>query len=189
MKAWEDSLQFIVLATWCCLIYRYHQEKTLISVDFDSLKTLEGNQSYFEFSPITLPILKSTTFEELLSNIQQKVKENKVFTKSNQQSNVGFINSHLVNIDALGNKLNFDLLLCTNCKKDYKKDSYQFQLFYDDNLFEHKTINRIISHFKVLLASIIDNPQQCIDKLPLLTKSEKYKLLHDWTLDKKQLLA
>ncbi|WP_257236846.1 non-ribosomal peptide synthetase, partial [Nostoc sp. 'Peltigera malacea cyanobiont' DB3992] len=47
---------------------------------------------------------------------------------------------------------------------------------YATDLFEAKTIQRMTGHFAVLLQGIIDNPQQPINTLPLLTKAERQQL-------------
>ncbi|BAZ09546.1 amino acid adenylation domain-containing protein [Calothrix sp. NIES-4071] len=48
---------------------------------------------------------------------------------------------------------------------------------YATDLFEAKTIQRMAGHFKVLLEGIVDNPQQPINYLPLLTEAELGQLL------------
>jgi len=51
---------------------------------------------------------------------------------------------------------------------------------YNTELFDDSTITRMIDHFKTLLKSIINNPQQSISSLSLLTQSEQRQLLIDW---------
>ncbi|MBC1194194.1 amino acid adenylation domain-containing protein [Microcystis aeruginosa BLCCF158] len=50
------------------------------------------------------------------------------------------------------------------------------ELEYRTDLFEAKTIQGIVKHLEVLLQGIIDNPQQSINTLPLLTESNKKQL-------------
>ncbi|MBG1264989.1 non-ribosomal peptide synthetase [Nostoc sp. WHI] len=47
---------------------------------------------------------------------------------------------------------------------------------YASDLFEAKTIQRMTGHFAVLLLSIVDNPQQPINILPLITEVERQQL-------------
>ncbi|MGJ5631993.1 amino acid adenylation domain-containing protein [Nostoc sp. CALU 1950] len=47
---------------------------------------------------------------------------------------------------------------------------------YATDLFEAKTIQRMAGHFAVLLQEIVDNPQQPIDTLPLMTEEERQQL-------------
>ena len=52
-------------------------------------------------------------------------------------------------------------------------------LEYSLDLFKLETIERIAGHFETLLAAIIDEPEQKISELSILTASEK-QLLEDW---------
>ncbi|GHO79997.1 hypothetical protein KSD_77680 [Ktedonobacter sp. SOSP1-85] len=51
---------------------------------------------------------------------------------------------------------------------------------YCRDLFEERTIERLLTHWQVLLEGIVSNPQQCIADLPLLTSEEERLLLVDW---------
>ncbi|MDJ0730539.1 MAG: amino acid adenylation domain-containing protein [Crocosphaera sp.] len=51
---------------------------------------------------------------------------------------------------------------------------------YDRQLFTSATIQGMLNHFKVLLKGIIDNPQQNIGYLPLLTEAEQQQILIKW---------
>ncbi|WP_414526547.1 amino acid adenylation domain-containing protein [Nodularia chucula] len=51
---------------------------------------------------------------------------------------------------------------------------------YNRDLFAPETISRMVGHFQTLLTAIIENPKQQISELPLLTESEKQKILIDW---------
>jgi len=51
---------------------------------------------------------------------------------------------------------------------------------YNTDLFEVKTIERMVSHFENLLAAIVENPQQPVGKLTLLSEAERHQLLVEW---------
>ncbi|MGD1912592.1 MAG: amino acid adenylation domain-containing protein [Rivularia sp. (in: cyanobacteria)] len=51
---------------------------------------------------------------------------------------------------------------------------------YSTDLFNRDTIARMLGHFQVLLKGIIDNPQQRLSELPILTENEQKQLLVDW---------
>ncbi|CAK0764242.1 hypothetical protein CCP3SC5AM1_370001 [Gammaproteobacteria bacterium] len=53
-------------------------------------------------------------------------------------------------------------------------------LEYNLDLFEPATIHRMIGHFKTLLRGIVDNPNQSIQQLPLLTEEERQLILVKW---------
>jgi fengycin family lipopeptide synthetase B len=67
----------------------------------------------------------------------------------------------------------FDLTLYL---EDTKQELIGF-LEYNSDLFHTDTINRMVGHFQTLLEGIVANPDQCIAKLPLLTKPEQNQLL------------
>ncbi|MBV9790645.1 MAG: amino acid adenylation domain-containing protein [Chloroflexi bacterium] len=50
---------------------------------------------------------------------------------------------------------------------------------YNTDLFERTTIERMVGHFQTLVAAIVAEPEQQIDRLPLLTEPER-QLLDDW---------
>ncbi|MFN6563916.1 MAG: amino acid adenylation domain-containing protein [Nostoc sp. ChiSLP01] len=54
------------------------------------------------------------------------------------------------------------------------------KMSYDTSRFDDPTITRMLGHFQTLLAGIVDNPQQAISQLPLLTKPEQQQLLVEW---------
>ncbi len=51
---------------------------------------------------------------------------------------------------------------------------------FNEELFNASTIERFIAHFKQLLQGIAQNPQMPIDRYPLLSASEKQKILFDY---------
>ncbi|CCQ48792.1 Long-chain-fatty-acid--CoA ligase [Crocosphaera watsonii WH 8502] len=51
---------------------------------------------------------------------------------------------------------------------------------YNTDLFHCSTIERMTTHFQVLLSEILTNPQENIWELPLLTQGEKQQLLVEW---------
>jgi amino acid adenylation domain-containing protein/thioester reductase-like protein/non-ribosomal peptide synthase protein (TIGR01720 family) len=51
---------------------------------------------------------------------------------------------------------------------------------YNTDLFDHSTIERMIGHFMTLLEAVVNNPQEHIDQLPILTAVERQKLLVEW---------
>ena len=51
---------------------------------------------------------------------------------------------------------------------------------YNTDLFNGSTIERMASHFQTLLAAIVENPQQKVSELPLLSEAERHQLLFEW---------
>ncbi|MEM9482660.1 MAG: amino acid adenylation domain-containing protein [Cyanobacteria bacterium P01_F01_bin.116] len=54
------------------------------------------------------------------------------------------------------------------------------EIEYSCDLFKPETIGRMLKHYKTLLEGIVANPQQPIDKLPVLTMEERQQLLNGW---------
>lgn len=70
----------------------------------------------------------------------------------------------------------FDLTL--DCSE--KPDGLSCRFVYNTNLFETTTIRRMMEHYKVLLHAIVENPNQHIEFLPLLTENERTLLINEW---------
>jgi amino acid adenylation domain-containing protein len=51
---------------------------------------------------------------------------------------------------------------------------------YAVDLFDRRTIERLVGHFVTLLQSIVACPEHGLSKLPLLTEEEKHQLLIEW---------
>ena len=70
----------------------------------------------------------------------------------------------------------FDLTLSIMETEGYFKANWQYNL----DLFEAEAIASMAGHFQKLLESILADPDQLISQLPVLTKTERHKLLVDW---------
>ncbi len=51
---------------------------------------------------------------------------------------------------------------------------------YNTDLFDGQTIERMAAHFQNLLSAIVENPQQAVGELPLLSEAERHQLLVEW---------
>ncbi|MFP5273889.1 amino acid adenylation domain-containing protein [Coleofasciculus sp.] len=51
---------------------------------------------------------------------------------------------------------------------------------YSTDIFDATTIARMIEHWQTLLAGIVENPEQRLSDLPILTAIEQHKLLVEW---------
>jgi amino acid adenylation domain-containing protein/non-ribosomal peptide synthase protein (TIGR01720 family) len=60
------------------------------------------------------------------------------------------------------------------------KESISGVFKYNTDLFEAATIARLEKHFQTLLAAIVANPQQPVDRLSLLSAEERQQLLVEW---------
>lgn len=62
----------------------------------------------------------------------------------------------------------------------FLSDRPRIECEYDSALFEPGTISRMLAHFKNLLKGIIAEPGLRLDQLPMLTESERKKVLVEW---------
>lgn len=84
--------------------------------------------------------------------------------------------------------LTFEMLAADNetAKFDLwlSMDESQVQLAgvleYNTDLFDAATIARMIGHFQTLLAGVVNDPEQRIADLPLLTPAEQHQVLIEW---------
>ncbi|MCP4656818.1 MAG: AMP-binding protein, partial [bacterium] len=53
-------------------------------------------------------------------------------------------------------------------------------LEYNTDLFDRTTMARLLAHFELLLAGIVDDPEQRLGELPWLTQPERHQLLAEW---------
>ena len=51
---------------------------------------------------------------------------------------------------------------------------------YNTDLFDRRTIEQFLDHFKNLLASIVRRPDECIARLPILSAAEENRILYQW---------
>jgi amino acid adenylation domain-containing protein len=70
----------------------------------------------------------------------------------------------------------FDLTLSL----EEKGGGIEGYLEYSTKLYEEETIRRMIGHYEVLLGGIIENEDESIDRLALLTSGERIQLIEAW---------
>ncbi len=56
----------------------------------------------------------------------------------------------------------------------------RLQMVYNSDLFDVSTIDRMLVHFERLLEGVVEDPQQRVGELPLLTESEQEQILIEW---------
>jgi len=93
-----------------------------------------------------------------------------------QQPTVQFANLETGPLRVHNGRSAFDLTLSLTevagslfCEMEYRTD-----------LFDASLIQSMLAHFRVLLESIVEKPEDPISKLPLLTTSERHQLLVEW---------
>jgi len=82
----------------------------------------------------------------------------------------------LIGLDADGEMAKFELMLTMIERVGQLWGAIQ----YKPELFEAATIERLARHFEQLLETIVANPDERIDRLPLLSAAERQQLLVEW---------
>src|SRR5262249_20250120 len=68
--------------------------------------------------------------------------------------------------------------LTLNCVR--KNSDLVLRVTYDESRFTHSDIQRILSHFSVLLQRALSSPELAVGTLPLLSEAERQKILAEW---------
>jgi non-ribosomal peptide synthetase component F len=61
-----------------------------------------------------------------------------------------------------------------------QKQGMECLLEYSTELFDRSTVQRILTHYTIILEGILANPQQRLLELPLLTEEERQQMLVEW---------
>ncbi len=83
--------------------------------------------------------------------------------------------------EALGNgSAKFDLNVVAILGNESSCGPLELVFEYDNQVFEHALIERMVAHYCTLLSAAAQNPQMRIRDLPLLSELERSSQLHDW---------
>ncbi len=80
-------------------------------------------------------------------------------------------------VDAESGATKFDLKLLV----EEVRGEFECAFTCNTDLFDSETIHRMIGHFRVMLDSMIADPEQRVAELPILTPDERQQLLVEWT--------
>jgi len=61
-----------------------------------------------------------------------------------------------------------------------RQDRFRVKFDYSTDLFKSSTIRRMLDHYRILLEGVVQDADQKISRLPLLTAAEKHQLLVEW---------
>ncbi|MBR8841048.1 MAG: amino acid adenylation domain-containing protein, partial [Stigonema ocellatum SAG 48.90 = DSM 106950] len=59
-------------------------------------------------------------------------------------------------------------------------DELLVKISYDTVRFEEDTIKRMLGHLQTIFSAIVENPQQTVGEIPLLSAAERHQLLVEW---------
>lgn len=72
------------------------------------------------------------------------------------------------------------------CKFDLLLNIYENQIGieYSTDLFDEETIERILEHYRIVLEALVMDPHRSVSEMPIMSQSERQKILHDWNASK-----
>ncbi|MCB8924044.1 MAG: amino acid adenylation domain-containing protein [Ardenticatenaceae bacterium] len=62
----------------------------------------------------------------------------------------------------------------------FPREELTIRISYDTSRFDTNAITRLLGHFQILLEGVVAEPRKVLASLPLLTVSEREKILHIW---------
>lgn len=208
-KKLNVTLFMIMLSAFSILLYRYSNQKNLVIGTPIANRTLTEIEPLIGFFANTLALrvscennlkftellqqVKQTTlnaytyqkipFEKLVEvlQIEHSLSYNPLFQvmfawQNMPKETLNFGDITITSLNFEHNITQFDLDLTLTETEDYINGYIK----YNTNLFNSERIHRMVEHFHILLQAIVENPEQKISQLPLLSESEKSQLLVDW---------
>jgi amino acid adenylation domain-containing protein len=203
----EVSLYMILLAGLAALLHRYTGQDDLVIGSFTAgrkLAELEPLLGYF-VNPLALrmDLTGNPTFAQLLQRVRTVVldglkhedlpfaevaRESRWKPDASRNPLFQVVLSQQPKLAALapgwglateeicngGSKL--DLMIVV----DDRGDTISGPITYNPDLFDDATIQRMVGHWRTLLAAAAKEPQQAIAVLPILTEEEESKVLVEW---------
>ncbi|NJL51699.1 MAG: amino acid adenylation domain-containing protein [Hydrococcus sp. SU_1_0] len=124
-----------------------------------------------------LPFSKVVEQLELDRNLSHHPVFQVMFTWQNipdYHEELGDLSIKLLKLESVVAKFDLDVSIIKS------ESGLQGTFTYNTDLFDAATIERMTAHFQTLIAGIVDNFQQPIDQLPLLTTDERHQLLVKW---------
>lgn len=204
----------ILLAMYFVLLYRYSGKEDILvgtpfanrnQVEFESLigfcsqmMVIRGNLSQNpQFSVFIQQINRllieaqknvDIPFEKLIAelNPSRNPSYNPLFQVGFTLENVDDLTLKLEGIeiervDISNQASKFDLFLTVK----QSKNALSCHLEYSTDLFEQKTIERLLMHYATLLSAAIAQPNQHVANIPILTKNETVQILGKWNQTEK----
>ncbi|HEX7330757.1 MAG TPA: amino acid adenylation domain-containing protein, partial [Pyrinomonadaceae bacterium] len=204
------TLFMTLLATWQVLLSRYTNEKDLVVgtdianrnhaetealVGFFSnmlaLRTdLSGNPVFTDLLQQVRDVClsayanQSAPFEKLVEELQPERDLSRApifqvtFILQNAPTSALELPDLKLNVlDVDNGTAKFDVALLM---REDAEGSLNGVLEYNSDLFDRKTIVRLINNFTTLLNGVTETPQQRVENLPLLTTAERAEILEDW---------
>ncbi len=203
------TLFTLLLAAWQTLLARYTEQTDIVVGSPIANRNRVETESLIGFFVNTLVLRTdfsgNPTFRELLKRVRSVVLDAQAnqdlpFEKIVDELQLERSLSHtplfqvvfaLHNVPAPGIDQPGLKLASLDVQRHTAKFDLMFELFerpgnlsgsleYSTDLFDDATITRLLVHYQRLLSAIVENPEQNVLDLPLLSDAEERQLLYDW---------
>ena len=205
----DATLFMTLLAAWQTLLYRYSGQNDIVVGSPIANRQRAETEALIGFFVNTLALRTDLSGNPSFSELVQRVRETALGAYAHQALpfekvieelqlerdashtplvQVVFVlqNAPVGDLTALDLKLNYMEVETDTAKFDLtlmlqeSADGLSGRLEYRDDLFESSTIKRLLAHFENLLRSILEQPEQHIAQLPLLSEHEKQQVSTLW---------
>lgn len=179
-EAQQTDIQTLLLTCYFVLLYRYtYQEDMIVGFQNEHLKSLLPILSYTS-GEISFIRYLETIKRALKQAVYQQVPFENILKLLNirEDSRPPLVEAQLLfNDTSTTNNPPFDIRFTI-------KDQ-ELNLSYNSDLFRPATMQLLLEHWRNLLISIIQNPEELLYKLPIISDEEKHKLLVTWNQSQK----
>ncbi|HET6974228.1 MAG TPA: amino acid adenylation domain-containing protein, partial [Pyrinomonadaceae bacterium] len=203
------TLFTLLLAAWQTLLARYTEQTDIVVGSPIANRNRLETESLIGFFVNTLvlrtDLAGNPTFRELLERVRstvldaqehqdvpfEKIVEELQLERSLSHTPLFQVVFALHTAPAQGVDLREVKLATLDVQRHTAKFDLMFELFehnskingsleYSTDLFDDTTITRLLGHYRRLLSTIVENPEQRILDLPLLSQTEERQLVYDW---------
>ncbi|AOX02677.1 hypothetical protein BJP34_27440 [Moorena producens PAL-8-15-08-1] len=203
------TLSTLVQGAWALLLSRYSGDEDVVfgvtvsgrSASLDGLETMVG--LFINTLPLRLQVSPGDKLIDWWQQIQQLMSQLQTYCytplveiqgMSEVPGGIPLFESILVfeNYPVDSSLLNNKSWLELEEIKSFEKTNYpltviavpgeqlSIKIIYDPVRFDEDTIRRMLGHLQTIFSAIVENPQQVVSELPLLSERERHQLLVEW---------
>ncbi len=179
----------LLMAAYAGLLYRYTGQADLV---VGTVLKDAGHNDESRLVPLRMQLNDDTIIRDLLRHVSATLQNPSVNFQANELAFSRFNTAFLLwdsakqdratrISDAFGSNLAEQLIHCDLVLTAREQNGgFVLDCEFDAELFEASTIERFLEHFRILLAGMASNPAARLFELPLLSASERHKLLMEW---------
>jgi len=179
MGAHNSSQAAILLSAFAVLLSQYSgAERVLIGTlqTLSNANSLSGSQPIADVLACHIDLSDAPGFNRLCQRVQAQFCETAGRQTSAAATSFQFLFSNPATEQPLPD--NHAAELCLQIV--LHEPLLEFRLVFNAELFDALTIRQMLGNYEVLLQGIVEQPDQPVFALPLLTQAERQRLIQDW---------